>query len=244
MLVIPAIDLKQGKVVRLSQGRMEEGKEYADDPPAVARRWEAAGAELIHVVDLDGAFAGKPMNREAVIAIAKAIKVPIELGGGIRDLETILGYLADGVSRVILGTVAHQNPELVRAACREFPGRIVIGIDARDGKISIQGWTERTELSAVELAHRYEDKGVAALIFTDIARDGMMTGPALESTLQLARAVRLPLIASGGIKTLDHIKAVAALEKEGVAGVITGRAIYEGSLDLTAAIRLAKGEKT
>jgi phosphoribosylformimino-5-aminoimidazole carboxamide ribotide isomerase len=241
MLVIPAIDLKSGKVVRLEQGRMERDKEYADDPAAVAKKWERLGAELIHVVDLDGAFAGKPMNREAVLAILRAVKVPLELGGGIRDLATISDYLDAGVQRVILGTVAHKDPALAEEACKKFPGRVVIGIDARDGRVSIQGWTELTDVPAADLARRYEGMGVAAIIYTDIARDGMLTGPAVESTARLAKSLHTPVIASGGVATLDHVRALLPHEADGIVGVITGRALYEGTLDLGEAIRLAKG---
>ena len=241
MLVIPAIDLKQGKVVRLEQGRMERDTEYSDDPAAVARKWAKLGAELIHVVDLDGAFAGAPVNREAVLAIARAVEVPIELGGGLRDLATIRAYLDQGVARAILGTAAHKDPGLVRSACAEFPGRIVIGIDASGGKVSIRGWAEVTDLPALELARRYEGLGVAAIIYTDIAKDGMLTGPSLAGTVELARSVKTPVIASGGIATIADVRAVLAHEADGIVGMITGRAIYEGTLDLAAAIKLSKG---
>ncbi len=241
MQVIPAIDLKEGKVVRLEQGLMDRDTRYSDDPAAMASRWAGLGAELIHVVDLDGAFAGKPVNRDAVLAIARASSAPIELGGGVRDLATIEDYLESGVKRIILGTVAHKDPDLAREACALFPGAIVIGIDAKDSLVSIRGWAEVTDLPAVELARRYEGLGAAAIIYTDIARDGMMTGPSIESTLALARAVDIPIIASGGVKTIDHVRALAKLEPEGITGVITGRAIYEGTLDLAEAIRVAKG---
>lgn len=240
MIVIPAIDLKAGQVVRLEQGRLDRDKVYSSDPAATAQRLAAAGAELIHVVDLDGAFQQQPVNVAAIEAILKASPVPIEVGGGIRDLETIAFYLQRGVARVILGTAAHRRPELVQEACEQFPGRIVVGIDARDGKVAVEGWAETTSVSAEELARHYEGLAVRAIIFTDIARDGMLTGPAVESTRRLLQAVHLPVIASGGVKHLDHIRQLLALAPEGLEGVITGRAIYEGTLDLAAAIALCR----
>ena len=242
MIVIPAIDLKGGRVVRLEQGMMDRDKEYSDDPASMARKWEEKGAELIHVVDLDGAFAGKPENKNAVLSIANSVNIPIELGGGVRDLDTIRDYLGNGVSRIILGTVAHKDPELAKEACREFPGKIVIGIDAKDGLVSIQGWADVTDMPAIELAKKYEGLDVAAIIYTDISRDGMMTGPSTESTVDLARAVDIPVIASGGVKNLDHIRELLPFEKDGITGVITGKAIYEGTLDLVEAIKTARGD--
>ncbi len=242
MLIIPAIDLKEGKVVRLEQGLMDKDTHYSDDPAAMARKWADLGAELIHVVDLDGAFAGKPVNRDAVLAIAAATDVPIELGGGVRYLSTIRDYLDHGVNRVILGTAAHKDPGLVRAACAEFPGRVVVGIDAKDGLVSIRGWAEITDVPVLELSKSYEDLAVAAIIYTDVAKDGMLTGPSMESTIALARAIKLPVIASGGVANLDHVRQVKAAEQDGVVGVITGRAIYEGTLDLVEAIKVANGQ--
>ncbi|HUT55066.1 MAG TPA: 1-(5-phosphoribosyl)-5-[(5-phosphoribosylamino)methylideneamino]imidazole-4-carboxamide isomerase [bacterium] len=241
MLVIPAIDLKAGKVVRLEQGLMEKDTAYSDDPAAMAKKWAEMGAELIHVVDLDGAFAGRPVNDAAVLEIARAAGVPIELGGGIRDLATIAHYLERGVGRVILGTVAHKDPKLVREACRKFPGKIVVGIDAKGGLVSVRGWAEVTDLPAADLARRYEDMGIAAIIYTDIARDGMLTGPAVEATARLARSVKVPVIASGGVADLGHVRELMKHERDGIVGVITGKAIYEGKLDLREAIRVAKG---
>ena len=240
MIIIPAIDLKAGQVVRLEQGRMDRDKVYSSDPAQVAKTFAKAGAELIHVVDLDGAFQKKPVNVAAVEAILKATSVPIEVGGGIRDLETIAFYLDRGVSRVILGTAAHRNPDLVRQAGEKFPGRIVVGIDAREGKVAVEGWAETTSVSAEELARRYAGLGVRALIFTDIARDGMLTGPATASTRRLMKAVNIPVIASGGVKNLEHIRELLPLAQAGLEGVITGRAIYEGTLDLAQAIALTK----
>ncbi len=240
MIVIPAIDLKEGRVVRLKQGLMDQETSYSDDPGAMASKWADMGAELIHVVDLDGAFAKKPMNEPAIKAIIAAIDIPIEVGGGIRDMQTISRYLEMGVQRVILGTVAHNNPALVEEACKEFPGRVVVGIDAKDGKVAVEGWAEVTEIDSSELVKKYEGMGARAIIFTDIARDGMLTGPAIESTRTLAEAVSIPIIASGGVATIDDIKELLPLEKSGIEGVITGRAIYQGTLDLREAIQLTK----
>lgn len=219
---------------------MERDKEYSDDPAAMARKWAEAGAELIHVVDLDGAFAGKPVNDAAVLTIARAAGVAIEVGGGVRDLAAIAYYLEEGVDRVILGTVAQREPKLMREACASFPGKIVAGIDARDGRVSVRGWAEVTDVSALDLARQYEDAGIAAIIYTDIARDGMLTGPAIESTAKLARSVKVPVIASGGVADLTHIRELMKRERDGIVGVITGKAIYEGRLDLAQAIRVAK----
>ena len=242
MIVIPAIDLKSGQVVRLEQGRLDRDKVYSSDPAATAKKFAEAGAELIHVVDLDGAFQKKPVNAAAIESILKADQAPIEVGGGIRDLATIAYYLERGVSRVILGTAAHRNPELVRQAGEKYPGRIVVGIDAREGKAAVEGWAETTAVPAEELARRYQGLGVAAIIFTDISRDGMLTGPAVESTARLLRAVTIPVIASGGVKDLEDIRALLDLAREfdHLEGVITGRAVYEGTLDLAQAIALSK----
>ena len=240
MLVIPAIDLKEGRVVRLEQGLMDRDKAYSDDPAAMAAKWSDAGAELIHVVDLDGAFAGKPMNMDKVLAIVEASGAAVELGGGLRDLATIRDYLKKGVDRIILGTAAHRDPDLVRAACDEFPGRVVVGIDAKDGKVSVQGWAEITDMPAADLARRYEDMEVAAIIYTDIAKDGMLSGPSTESTVELARGIDIPVIASGGVADIEHIRELKKYEGDGIVGAITGRAIYEGTLDLAEAFKVAK----
>jgi len=240
MIVIPAIDLKAGQVVRLEQGRLDRDKTYSSDPVAIAKQFTRAGAELIHVVDLDGAFKKRPINHAAIQTILRATEAPIEVGGGIRDLRTIAFYLKQGVSRVILGTAAHQNRSLVEQACSKFPGRIVVGIDAREGKVAVEGWAETTSLSAEELAGSYEGLGVRAIVFTDIARDGMMTGPAIASTRRLMRTVSIPVIAAGGVKNLDHIRELLSLSREGLEGAITGRAVYEGTLDLGQAIALTK----
>ncbi|MBE0575490.1 MAG: 1-(5-phosphoribosyl)-5-[(5-phosphoribosylamino)methylideneamino]imidazole-4-carboxamide isomerase [Desulfuromonadales bacterium] len=240
MIVIPAIDLKEGKCVRLEQGLMEKDTVYSDNPAAMARHWQDEGGELLHLVDLDGAFAGVPKNREAIQAIVAAVDIPTELGGGIRDLETIEAYLSLGIDRVILGTVAKENPALVGEACRKFPGRIVVGIDAKEGMVAVRGWAEVTEKKAIDLAREMEAFGVTAIIYTDIARDGMMQGPNLEATAALAEAISIPVIASGGVSCLEDIRNLLQIEASGVAGVITGKAIYTGSLNLREAVALTR----
>jgi phosphoribosylformimino-5-aminoimidazole carboxamide ribotide isomerase len=240
MIVLPAIDLKDGQCVRLEQGLMEKDTVYSDDPAAMARHWQNEGGEFLHLVDLDGAFAGVPKNREAIEAIVAAVDIPTELGGGIRDLETIEAYLKLGVSRVILGTVAKENPELVAEACRRFPGQIVVGIDAKNGLVAVRGWAEVTEKKAIDLAHEMEAFGVTAIIYTDIARDGMMQGPNLEATAALAEAISIPVIASGGVSSLDDIRNLLQIEASGIEGVITGKAIYSGALNLREAVALTK----
>ena len=241
MIVIPAIDLKEGKCVRLEQGLMEKDTVFNDDPGAQARAWQDQGAELLHIVDLDGAFAGEPKNRSAIESIIKAITIPAQLGGGIRDIATIEAYLSLGLSRVIIGTAAQRNPELVREACAKFPGRIVVGIDARDGMVAVQGWAEVTDITAVELARKFEDCGVTAIIYTDISRDGMLQGPNLEATRALAESVSIPIIASGGVSSLKDIENLMEIESAGVTGVITGKAVYTGAIRLNEAIALTKG---
>ncbi len=240
MIVIPAIDIKDGNCVRLLQGRMDAETVFSDDPLSAARTWADSGAELVHVVDLDGAIGKRPRNFDAITAIVQHLEVPIQVGGGIRNMETIDLYLGIGVQRVIIGTEAINNPDLVAAACKKYPGRIVVGIDARNGMVATEGWTRTTDTKAVDLARRFEDIGVAAINFTDIHRDGMQTGPNIEETQHLAEAVTVPVVASGGVGTLDHIRNLLPLFAAGVVGVITGRALYAGSLDLKAAIALAK----
>lgn len=240
MIVIPAIDLKEGKCVRLEQGLMEKDTVFCDSPADQAREWVRQGAELLHIVDLDGAFAGEPKNRASIEAIAKAIAIPTQLGGGIRDIPTIETYLSLGIGRVILGTAAQRNPELVEDACRLFPGRIVVGIDAKNGMVAVQGWAEVTGVTAVDLAQRFEGYGVAAIIYTDIARDGMMQGPNIEATRALAEAVSIPVIASGGVSSLKDIENLMAIEASGIAGVITGKAVYTGAINLAEAVTLTK----
>jgi len=242
MIVIPAIDLKEGKCVRLEQGLMDRDTVFNDDPGAQARAWQDQGAELLHIVDLDGAFAGEPKNRAAIEAIVKAITIPSQLGGGIRDIETIEAYLSLGLSRVIIGTAAQRNPELVKEACAKFPGRIVVGIDAKDGMVAVQGWAEVTDITAVDLAKKFEGYGVSAIIYTDISRDGMLQGPNLEATKALAEAVAIPVIASGGVSSLRDIENLMAIEKSGVTGVITGKAVYTGAIKLQEAVALTRNK--
>ena len=238
MLIIPAIDLKDGNCVRLRQGRMEDDTLFSTDPLQMARRWQQEGARYLHLVDLNGAFAGSPVNREAIVNIVKSLDIPCQLGGGIRSLETIEDYLSLGLDRVILGTVAVEQEELVAEAARLFPGHVCVGIDARQGKVSTRGWAEETKLEALDLALKMQDLGVAAIIYTDIMRDGMQTGVNLEDTARLAEALEIPVIASGGIASLDDLKQLLTIEKKGVSGAITGRALYEGTLDLRAAMKL------
>ena len=239
LLVIPAIDLKDGACVRLRQGKMADATVFSDDPVAMARRWAAAGARRLHVVDLDGAFAGKPINDEAVGRIAAALpQLPIQVGGGIRSLETIERYARAGVRYSIIGTMAVKQPEFLREACRAFPGQVIAGLDAKGGRLATDGWAEVSEISAVDYAARLADAGAAAIIYTDIERDGMLQGLNLESTLDLARAASIPVIASGGVTRLEDIRAIAARRPANLCGVITGRAIYEGTLDLREAQRV------
>jgi phosphoribosylformimino-5-aminoimidazole carboxamide ribotide isomerase len=240
MILYPAIDLKDGRCVRLKQGDMTQATVFNDDPADQAARFVAAGAEWIHVVDLNGAFAGRPLNAPAVAAIVAAAKVPIQLGGGIRDIATIEAWLKAGIARVILGTVAVKTPELVRQACRLFPGRIAVGIDARAGRVATEGWAETSDLAAEDLARRFVDAGVAAIIHTDIDRDGLLGGANVAASAALARAVPIPVIVSGGVSSLDDIRAVKAAAASGLAGVIAGRAIYDGRLDIAAAIAVLK----
>ena len=229
LTLYPAIDLKGGACVRLRRGEMSEATVYADDPAAQARAWQAAGFAWLHVVDLDGAFAGASRNGAAVRAILGAVTVPVQLGGGIRDMAGIEAWLAAGVARVILGSAAAKDPALTREACRAFPGRIVLGIDARDGRVATEGWAETGTLSALELARRYEDAGAAAIVFTDISRDGMLAGLNLAATEALARAVPIPVIASGGAASVEDVRAVRA-SAAGIEGIILGRALYDGRI--------------
>ncbi len=240
MILFPAIDLKNGTCVRLVRGDMNQVTIFNDDPAAQARDFEAAGFEWLHIVDLNGAFEGRPVNAEAVSAIVDAIDMPVQLGGGIRDLATIESWLKVGVHRVILGTVALKEPELVRDACAKFPGRIVVGIDARGGKVAVEGWAETTEVRAVELALRFEDAGVAAIVYTDIDRDGAMQGVNVDATVDLAFALTTPVIASGGVRGMADLIELKEHEKAGIEGVISGRAIYDGRLDATEALALLR----
>ncbi len=242
MIIIPAIDLKEGRCVRLSQGRMDQESVYSENPVQMARHWEAKGAERLHVVDLNGAVSGKPVHRSLIEKMARSIHVPMEVGGGIRDLETIESYLSSGVCWVILGTAAFSNRHLVEEACRLFPGRVILGIDARGGRVAIQGWQEIVSLEAMELAKQFDGLDISAIIFTDVERDGMGTGVNWERTKALARAASIPVIASGGIARIEEIMHLMNLEADGVIGVIVGRALYTGSLDLEEAIRIAKND--
>ena len=219
---------------------MERDTVFNDDPGAQGRAWQDQGAELLHIVDLDGAFAGEPKNRAAIEAIVRAVTIPTQLGGGIRDLATIEAYLGLGIGRVIIGTAAQRNPELVKEACVRFPGQIVVGIDAKDGMVAVQGWAEVTDVTAVELARKFEGYGVSAIVYTDISRDGMLQGPNIEATRALAEGINIPVIASGGVSSLKDIENLMAVERSGVTGVITGKAIYTGALDLAEAIALTK----
>ena len=237
MLLIPAIDLKDGRCVRLKQGDMNDSTTFSEDPAAMAKRWLDAGARRLHLVDLNGAFAGKPVNEAAIKAIIRAVgdQIPVQLGGGIRDLDTIERYLDDGISFVIIGTAAVKNPGFLHEACSAFPGHIMVGLDAKDGKVATDGWSKLTGHEVVDLARKFEDYGVEGVIYTDIGRDGMLTGINIEATVKLAQALSIPVIASGGLSNMADIDALCAVESEGVAGVICGRAIYTGDLDFAAA---------
>jgi len=242
MLIIPAIDLKDGQCVRLRQGLMDDSTVFSDDPVAMARRWVDAGCRRLHLVDLNGAFAGEPVNGEVVTAIAAAYpELPIQIGGGIRTLETIEHYVRAGVDYVIIGTSAVKEPAFVTEACAAFPGKVIVGLDAKDGLVATDRWAEVSEVLATDLARQFESDGVAAIVYTDIARDGMMQGVNVEATVAMARASSIPVIASGGITNLDDIEALVAVADQGICGAITGRAIYEGTLDVAEAQRLCDG---
>ena len=241
MLLIPAIDLKDGKCVRLKQGDMNDSTTFGEDPAAMARRWLDAGARRLHLVDLNGAFAGKPVNEAAIKAILKEVgeEIPVQLGGGIRDLDTIERYLDGGLSYVIIGTAAVKNPGFLRDACTAFGGHIIVGLDAKDGKVATDGWSKLSGHEVVDLAKKFEDDGVEGVIYTDIGRDGMLSGVNIEATVKLAQALTVPVIASGGLSNIQNIEALCAVESDGVEGVICGRAIYTGDLDFAAAQKRA-----
>ena len=240
MLLIPAIDLKEGKCVRLRQGRMEDSTVFSDDPVAMATQWVEQGARRLHLVDLDGAFAGKPMNMSVVEAIARAHPdIPIQVGGGIRDEDTVQAYLDAGVQFTIIGTKAVSAPHFVNDLCLEFPGHIIVGLDAKDGKVAIDGWSKLSHHDVIDLAQHFEADGVAAIVYTDISRDGMMQGVNVEATRRLAESIHIPVIASGGVTNIDDIKALCETGEEGIQGAILGRALYEGTIDLAEAQALA-----
>lgn len=241
MLIIPAIDLKDGQCVRLKQGEMASATVFSEDPAAMARRWMDAGARRLHLVDLNGAFAGKPVNEAAIKAITDVVgdEIPVQLGGGLRDLDTIERYLDDGITYVIIGSAAVKNPGFLHDACNAFPGHIIVGLDAKDGRVAVEGWSKVTHHEVIDLAQKFQDYGVEAVIYTDIGRDGMMSGVNVEATVRLAQALTIPVIASGGITNLDDVRRLCAVQDEGIIGAITGRAIYEGSLDFAEAQRLA-----
>ncbi len=241
MLVIPAIDLKAGRCVRLYQGDMDRATIYSDNPVATALRWQSEGAERLHIVDLDGAVSGAGVNTAVIEQICQALTIPVQVGGGIRSLDAIERLLSRGVARVILGTVAYRQPEVVATACQRFPGHITVGIDARAGKVAVQGWTEATELEASALARRCAGVGVSEIVYTDIARDGTEQGVNLDATLALARSVPLPIIASGGVASVRDIERLVPLESEGIVGVLIGRALYTGAVKLAEAIAVARG---
>ncbi|EFK05633.1 1-(5-phosphoribosyl)-5-[(5-phosphoribosylamino)methylideneamino]imidazole-4-carboxamide isomerase [delta proteobacterium NaphS2] len=240
MLIIPAIDIKNGKCVRLRQGRMSDETIFSDQPDEMAGKWFDCGAERLHLVDLDGAVSGKPVNRKTIRRIVEAVPIPVELGGGVRDMETLHAYFDLGLQYIILGTVAHKDPDFVKEACRLYPGRIILGIDARNNRVAVEGWTEEINLTPAALADRFKDDGLAAIIYTDINRDGMRTGCNVEATGALAGTTTIPIIASGGISGLDDVLKILPLSADGVMGIITGRALYDGSLDLAAAIKACR----
>ncbi len=240
MILFPAVDLKNGEAVRLEQGDMARATIFHRDPAEQARAFAAQGFEYLHVVDLDGAFAGRPMNAAAVERILAAVEIPLQLGGGIRDRAGIEGWLAKGVARVIIGTAAVRDPALVKAAAKQFPGRIAVGLDARGGKVAVEGWAETSELSALHIARRFEDAGVAAIIYTDVARDGMLMGLNLDATIALADAVSIPVIASGGLASIEDVRALLEPRAKKLAGAIVGRALYDGRLDAAEALDLLR----
>jgi phosphoribosylformimino-5-aminoimidazole carboxamide ribotide isomerase len=241
MILYPAIDLKQGQCVRLRQGNMDQATVFNNDPAAQAASFEADGFSWLHVVDLDGAFAGKPQNSTAVEAILKRVKFPVQLGGGIRDMATVEGWLNKGIARVIIGTAAVRDPDFVKAAAKAYPGKVAVGIDARDSMVAVEGWAETSKLSALDLGKRFEDAGVAAIIYTDIARDGMLQGLDMTGTRALAEALFIPVIASGGLASIEDVQELLKPQNRVIAGAITGRALYDGRLDAHVALKLIDG---
>jgi phosphoribosylformimino-5-aminoimidazole carboxamide ribotide isomerase len=243
VILFPAIDLKNGQCVRLEQGDMARATVFNLDPAAQARAFASQGFEYLHVVDLDGAFAGKPMNALAVEAMLRAVTMPVQLGGGIRDLKTIEAWLGKGIARVIIGTAAVRDPALVKDAARKFPGRVAVGLDARDGKVAVEGWAETSQVTALEIARRFEDAGVAAIVFTDIARDGLLKGLNLDATIELAESISIPVIASGGLASIEDVKALLSPRAKKLAGAIAGRALYDGRLDPATALALIRNAR-
>ncbi len=241
MVIIPAIDIKDGRCVRLKQGDMDDATIFSEDPVGMARRWLELGARRLHVVDLNGAVAGKPKNEEMIRRIVDAVgdELPVQLGGGIRDLDTIERYVDCGVSYIVIGTAAVKNPGFLQDACTAFQGRIIVALDAKDGKVAVEGWSKMTRHDVVDLARKFQDYGVEAILYTDIGRDGMLTGVNIDATVALARQLRIPVIASGGLNDIDGVRALCAVESEGIMGVITGRAVYEGTLDFAQAQAMA-----
>lgn len=244
MILFPAIDLKEGLAVRLEQGDMARATVFHRDPATQARAFEQQGFEYLHIVDLDGAFAGKPVNAEAVDRILETISIPVQLGGGVRDTATIEGWLEKGVTRVIIGTAAVRDPPFVKQAARDYPGQIAVGLDARDAKVAVEGWAETSELSALEIAKRFEDVGVSAIVYTDIVRDGMLQGLNLDATIKLADAISIPVIASGGLASIEDIRRLLAPRASKLDGAIAGRALYDGRLDAAEALRLIRAART
>ena len=244
MILFPAIDLKEGLAVRLEQGDMTRATVFHRDPAAQAHNFEQQGFEYLHIVDLDGAFAGKPMNAAAVDRVLETVHVPVQLGGGVRDTATVESWLEKGVTRVIIGTAAVRDPPFVKQAARDYPGRIAVGLDARDGKVAVEGWAENSQLSTLEIARRFEDVGVAAIIYTDIARDGMLQGLNLDTTIILADAISIPVIASGGLASIEDIKRLLEPRAKKLAGAIVGRALYDGRLDAAEALKLIRAART
>ncbi len=243
MLVIPAIDIEGGRCVRLEQGQMSKETVYSEIPEEMAVRWFEQGAERLHLVDLNGAVEGRPINQEVIRRIVNAVPIPVQLGGGIRNMKTMESYLDLGIHQIVLGTIAYKNAEIVTLACRKCPDRIILGIDAKKDHVAVEGWTEPTDMTPVEMARRYEGDGISAIIYTDISRDGMGTGPNVEATKALAKAVQTPVIASGGISGIEDVAEILTLSESGVIGMITGRALYNGTLDLPEAVKLTKGTK-
>ncbi|UYO44761.1 1-(5-phosphoribosyl)-5-[(5-phosphoribosylamino)methylideneamino]imidazole-4-carboxamide isomerase [Rhodopseudomonas palustris] len=243
MILFPAIDLKNGQCVRLEQGDMARATVFNLDPAAQAQSFAAQGFQYLHVVDLDGAFAGKPMNAQAVEAMLKVVKMPVQLGGGIRDLKTIEAWLSKGIARVIIGTAAVRDPALVKEAAKTFPGRVAVGLDARDGNVAVEGWAESSQVTALDIAQRFEDAGVAAIIFTDIARDGLLKGINWDATIALAEAISIPVIASGGLASIEDVKTLLSPRANKLEGAIAGRALYDGRLDPTEALALIGAAK-